>query len=103
MSVHDENLASSSELKVQSSPYRPYGLKIKRNLGYISDEMNIFAPESIQAQIELEQIADDYAVEFLNWYIRKSSIMDKKYIGITSEELLEIFKKEKETNSNKVV
>ena len=52
---------------------------------------------------ELEQIADDYAVEFLNWYIRKSSIMDKKYIGITSEELLEIFKKEKETNSNKVV
>ena len=58
MSVHDENLASLSELKVQSSPYRPYGLKIKRNLGYISDEMNIFVPQSIQAQIELEQIAD---------------------------------------------
>ena len=42
-----------------------------------------------------EKIADDYAIEFLNWYISKSSIMDKKYIGKTSEELIEIFKKEK--------
>lgn len=41
-----------------------------------------------------EKIADDYAVDFLNWYIRKSSIKDKKYIGKTSKELLEIFKKE---------
>jgi hypothetical protein len=43
---------------------------------------------------ECEQIADDYAIEFLNWYISKSSILDKKYIGKTSEELLEIYKKE---------
>lgn len=43
---------------------------------------------------ECEQIADDYAIEFLNWYISISSIMDKKYIGKTSEELIEIFKKE---------
>ncbi len=45
---------------------------------------------------DCEKIADDYAIEFLNWYIRKSPIMDKKYIGKTSKELLEIFKKEKE-------
>lgn len=43
---------------------------------------------------ECEQIADDYAIEFLNWYISISSIMDKKYIGKTSKELIEIFKKE---------
>jgi hypothetical protein len=43
---------------------------------------------------ECEQIADDYAIEFLNWYISKSSILDKKYIGKTSKELLEIYKKE---------
>ena len=42
---------------------------------------------------ECEQIADDYAIEFLNWYISKSSIMDIKYIGKTSKELLEKFKK----------
>ena len=45
---------------------------------------------------QCEQIADDYAINFLNWYISKSSIMDIKYIGKTSEELLEIYKKEKE-------
>ena len=44
---------------------------------------------------ECEQIADDYAIEFLNWYISKSSVLSIKYIGKTSEELLEIFKKEK--------
>lgn len=44
--------------------------------------------------IYCEKIADNYAVDFLNWYIRKSSIKDKKYIGKTSKELLEIFKKE---------
>lgn len=43
-----------------------------------------------------EQIADDYAIDFLNWYISISSVLDKKYIGKTSEELLEIYKKEKE-------
>lgn len=43
---------------------------------------------------QCEQIADDYAIEFLNWYISKSSILDIKYIGKTSEELLEMFKKE---------
>jgi transcription initiation factor TFIIIB Brf1 subunit/transcription initiation factor TFIIB len=41
----------------------------------------------------MKQTADDYAIDFLNWYISKSSIMDKKYIGKTSKELLEIFKK----------
>jgi hypothetical protein len=44
---------------------------------------------------DCEKTADDYAIEFLNWYISKSSIMDKKYIGKTSQQLLEIFKKEK--------
>ena len=44
---------------------------------------------------ECEQIADDYAIDFLNWYISISSIMDKKYIGKTSKEILEIFKIEK--------
>ena len=37
----------------------------------------------LDTTIELEQLADDYAIEFLNWYISKSSIMDKKYIGKT--------------------
>ena len=56
-----------------------------------------FNKEVIDNQaIKCEIIADDYAIEFLNWYIRKSPIMDKKYIGKTSKELLEIFKKEKE-------
>lgn len=45
--------------------------------------------------IYCKKIADNYAVDFLNWYIRKSSIKDKKYIGKTSKELLEIFKEEK--------
>lgn len=74
----------------------------------LRDKFNALVPKAFGGMQETlltdcEKTADDYAVEFLNWYIRKSSIMDKKYIGITSEELLEIFKKEKETNSNKVV
>jgi hypothetical protein len=44
--------------------------------------------------IECEQIADDYAIDFLNWYISKSSVLSIKYIGKTAEELLEIYKKE---------
>ena len=44
---------------------------------------------------QLEKIADDYAIEVLNWYISKSSVLSIKYIGKTSEELLQIFKKEK--------
>ena len=48
----------------------------------------------LDTAIELEQIADDYAIEVLNWYISKSSVLSIKYIGKTSEELLEIFKKE---------
>jgi DNA-directed RNA polymerase beta' subunit len=57
VSVHNDNLASLSGLKVQSSP-RPYGLINKGKPWVQSDEMNIFCPQSIQAQIELEQIAD---------------------------------------------
>ena len=56
----------------------------------ISDYSKIYTPT---AEV-IEKIADDYAIEFLNWYISKSSIMDKKYIGKTSKELLETFKKE---------
>ncbi len=56
----------------------------------ISDYSKIYTPT---AEV-IEKIADDYAIEFLNWYISKSAIMDKKYIGKTSEELLEIYKKE---------
>jgi hypothetical protein len=54
--------------------------------GYIN--MNIYRAENNV------KIADDYAIEFLNWYISKSSILDIKYIGKTSKELLEIYKKE---------
>ena len=42
----------------------------------------------------VKQLNDDYAIEFLNWYISKSSVLSIKYIGKTSEELLEIYKKE---------
>jgi hypothetical protein len=56
----------------------------------LSDYSKIYTPT---AEV-IENIADDYAIEFLNWYISKSSIMDKKYIGKTSKELLETFKKE---------
>jgi hypothetical protein len=63
---------------------------------YFSDGNNSMEREYQREDnaIECEQIADDYAIDFLNWYISKSSIMDKKYIGKTSNELLEIFKKE---------
>lgn len=47
-----------------------------------------------QSAERLIEIADDYAIEFLNWYISKSSVLSIKYIGKTSKELLEIFKKE---------
>jgi len=42
--------------------------------------------------IECEKIADDYAIEFINWYE-----LDGKWIeeNLTSKQLLEIFKKEK--------
>ncbi len=59
--------------------------------GKLSDYSTIYTPT---ANV-IERISDDYAVEFLNWYISISSIMDKKYIGKTSKELLEIFKIEK--------
>ena len=59
---------------------------------------------------ELEKIADDYAIEFVEWLSKKErtkfqclsyckkTVMwftSKKGIGATTKELLEIFKKEK--------
>lgn len=64
----------------------------KAHSGKLSDYSTIYTPTANA----IERISDDYAVEFLNWYISISSIMDKKYIGKTSEELLEIFKIEKD-------
>ncbi len=58
MSVHNDNLASLSGLKVQSNPSRPYGLKNTKKFGVKKDEMNLFFPQCIQAQIELERIVD---------------------------------------------
>lgn len=58
MSVHYDNLASLSELKVQSNPLRPYGLKNTKKFGVKIDEMNMLFPQCVQAQIELERIAD---------------------------------------------
>jgi len=49
----------------------------------------------IETSKELEEIADDYAIDFLDWYMKIMSIMDSKYIGKTPKELLEIYKKEK--------
>ena len=43
---------------------------------------------------EISELTDDYAIDFLNWYISKSSVLSIKYIGKTAEELLEIYKKE---------
>lgn len=58
MSVHYDNLASLSELKVQSNPLRPNGLKNTKKFGVKIDEMNMLAAQCVQAQIELERIAD---------------------------------------------
>ena len=63
----------------------------KAHSGKLSDYSTIYTPTANA----IERISDDYAVEFLNWYISISSIMDKKYISKTSKELLEIFKIEK--------
>ena len=41
---------------------------------------------------ECEQIADDYAIEFINWYAIKGSWIEE---NLTNKQLLEIFKKEK--------
>ncbi len=66
----------------------------------LKEKFNALVPKEFGGMQEplltdCEKTADNYAVDFLNWYIRKSSIKDKKYIGKTSKELLEIFKKEK--------
>jgi len=63
----------------------------KAHSGKLSDYSTIYTPTANA----IERIADDYAIDFLNWYISISSIMDKKYIGKTSKEILEIFKIEK--------
>lgn len=63
----------------------------KTHSGKLSDYSKIYMPTANS----IERIADDYAIDFLNWYISISSIMDKKYIGKTSKEILEIFKIEK--------
>lgn len=44
----------------------------------------------------LEQIADDYAIEFYNW-MRKEDTQEnaEKYFGYTDKDMLEQFKKEK--------
>jgi DNA-directed RNA polymerase beta' subunit len=57
VSVHNEDLASLSELMVQSSP-SSYELLNKGKPWVFTDEMNIFAPQSIESQYELEEIAD---------------------------------------------
>jgi hypothetical protein len=38
------------------------------------------------------EIAENYVKEFLDWYKKISPILDKKYIGKSSKELLEIYK-----------
>ena len=51
--VNNESLVSLSWLKIQSAPIGNY-----RESAFDGDEMNIFVPQSIQTQIELEEIAD---------------------------------------------
>lgn len=59
--------------------------------------------ETVEENIlELEQIADDYAIEFAEWVYKqpeikvvKKSGVDNFYMRMSSKELLEIFKKEK--------
>jgi hypothetical protein len=76
-------------------------LKIKiKKAGYYS----LITDEEVEV---IEKIADDYAIEFAEWFIRSGvQFYDNKSIGNvytyigdlevhTSKELLEIFKKEK--------
>jgi hypothetical protein len=44
---------------------------------------------------ECEKIADEFAIEFIDWYRKIASILDSKYINKSTKELLEIYKKEK--------
>lgn len=44
----------------------------------------------------LEQIADDYAIEFYNWMQKEDTQENaEKYFGYTDKDMLEQFKKEK--------
>jgi hypothetical protein len=45
--------------------------------------------------IQCEVIAEEFAIDFIDWYRKIAHILDSKYIGKISKELLEIYKKEK--------
>ena len=64
--------------------------KLRQNLtGHLSDEKT-------EVDINIaERIADDYAIEFAEWY-RVKCILSSLDYHLTTKELLEIFKKEKE-------
>jgi hypothetical protein len=44
---------------------------------------------------KIEKIADDYAIEFANWFLSTRFESSGKYLDKTDLQLLEIFKKEK--------
>ena len=45
--------------------------------------------------IQLEKIADDYAIEFINWLSFNDLFYSIQFGNNSTEELLEIFKKER--------
>lgn len=63
---------------------------------YFSDGNNSMEREYQREDnaIECEQIADDYAIEFAEWY-KVKCILSSLDFHLTTKELLEIFKKEK--------
>jgi hypothetical protein len=49
----------------------------------------------IETSKELEEIADDYAIEFAKWFLSTRFESSGKYLDKTDLQLLKIFKKEK--------
>lgn len=61
-------------------------------MGYNSKEVS---PRKVIPEEYIKKIADDYAVEFAEWFIKSSCFHSLSYGDITVKQSLEIFKKEK--------
>ena len=70
--MNDDGLVNRSLLKIQSAP-----LGNLRESAFDGDEMNVFCPQSIQTQIELEEIAD-VKKQIIYWSLPNVMILDLK-------------------------
>ena len=66
--------------------------KIKKQLDTATPKLN----RPIYQSKKIEKIADDYAIEFAEWYLNLYKSDDwEKFDNNTNKQLLEIFKKQK--------